>query len=417
MDEAEYRICIIIAGKSYAPRAVLVDTDSAALNGIGGGGGGRFKGESMVGGSGGTGSNWARGYNDMKITRCVMDAVQSATERCDRLQGFQMVHSLGGGTGSGLGARVLDEVRHQYPGRTVNTFSVVPSSSVSAAAIEPYNAALAMARLIAGADNTYFADNRALYDACTTRPMTYGGPAYADLNHLVTQTMSGVTAGLRFAGELNADMRKCTANLVPYPKMHFFVPGFAPHTFRGQAAGPRLCASVTQQQTVPELQSIVNRLFAMVARDHRPQNRGGRRSAVVAAAVTLRGRNLHAVQSPRTIMQAVAAAASEHGQCPPENVKAAVYDVPSHGLDLSGTVVANSTAVADVFGRVCRRYSTMFSKKAFLHLFTDEGMIDDDFRHARDDIESLMAEYKTLETNLCSRSTTDTDCTNKDSVT
>lgn len=398
---------------------MLVDTDSAALNGIGGGGGGgRFKEETLVGGSGGTGSNWARGYNDIKIARRVLDAVQSAAERCDRLQGFQMVHSLGGGTGSGLGARVLDEVRHRYPGRTVNTFSVVPSSSVSATAIEPYNAALTMARLIGGADNTYFADNRALYDAYTTGPMTYGGPAYADLNHLVTQTMSGVTTGLRFAGELNADMRKCTANLVPYPKMHFFVPGFAPLTFRGQTAGPRLCTSATLLQTVPELQSIVNRLFVTVARDYRPpRNRGGRRSAVVAAAVTLRGRNLHATQSPRTVMQAVAAAASEHGQCPPENVKAAVYDVPSHGIDLSGTVVANSTAVADVFGRVCRRYSTMFAKKAFLHLFTDEGMIDDDFRHARDDIESLTAEYKALEMNLCSRSTTDTDCTNKDSVT
>ncbi|VVC40690.1 Tubulin/FtsZ, 2-layer sandwich domain,Tubulin,Beta tubulin,Tubulin, conserved [Cinara cedri] len=394
-----------ISSKSYMPRAVLVDTDLTALNAIGGAG--RFKQESLVGGSGGTGTNWARGYNDVKLAGRVLDAVRFAAERCDRLQGFQIVHSLGGGTGSGLGSRIVDALRDQYAGRTVNTFSVVPSSSVSASGIEPYNAALSMARLIGGADNTYFADNRALYASCMTRTVPMAGPAYADLNHLVVQTMSGVTTGLRFAGELNVDMKKSTANLVPYPKMHFFVPNFAPLTFRGN---PGLCDGITPQ-TVPEL---INQLFTEVGRGCGQRDRDGKLPAVMAASVTLRGRNLCAVQKMRTIKQIVATAAAEHCRCPAENVKTAAYDVPTHGLDLSGTAVANTTAVARVFSRVCRRYSTMFAKKAFLHLFTDEGMVDDDFRRARDEIESLTAEYKALEVDE-NPSGTDTD-SNNDSV-
>jgi len=45
--------------------------------------------------------------------------------------------------------------------------------------------------------------------------------------------MSGVTASLRFPGQLNSDLRKIAVNLVPYPRLHFFLTGFAPLTSAG----------------------------------------------------------------------------------------------------------------------------------------------------------------------------------------
>ena len=47
-------------------------------------------------------------------------------------------------------------------------------------------------------------------------------------------TMSGVTTCFRFPGQLNADLRKLAVNMVPFPRLHFFIPGFAPLTPRGQ---------------------------------------------------------------------------------------------------------------------------------------------------------------------------------------
>ena len=58
-------------------------------------------------------------------------------------------------------------------------------------------------------------------------------PTYGDLNHLVSLTMSGITTCLRFPGQLNADLRKLAVNMVPFPRLHFFMPGFAPLTARG----------------------------------------------------------------------------------------------------------------------------------------------------------------------------------------
>ena len=51
-------------------------------------------------------------------------------ESCDCLQGFQLTHSLGGGTGSGMGTLLISKIREEYPDRIMNTYSVVPSPKV-----------------------------------------------------------------------------------------------------------------------------------------------------------------------------------------------------------------------------------------------------------------------------------------------
>lgn len=60
--------------------------------------------------------------------------------------------------------------------------------------------------------------------------------------------MSGVTTCLRFPGQLNADLRKLAVNMVPFPRLHFFMPGFAPLTAKGSQQYRALTvAELTQQ--------------------------------------------------------------------------------------------------------------------------------------------------------------------------
>lgn len=60
----------------------------------------------------------------------VLDVVRKETENCDCIQGFQLTHSLGGGTGSGMGTLLISKIREEYPDRIMNSFSVVPSPKV-----------------------------------------------------------------------------------------------------------------------------------------------------------------------------------------------------------------------------------------------------------------------------------------------
>ena len=46
-------------------------------------------------------------------------------------------------------------------------------------------------------------------------------PTYTNLNRLIAQIISSITASLRFEGALNVDLNEFQTNLVPYPRIHF----------------------------------------------------------------------------------------------------------------------------------------------------------------------------------------------------
>merc|ERR1712007_107041 len=148
--------------------------------------------------------------------------------------GFQITHSLGGGTGAGMGTLLISKIREEYPDRIMCTYSVCPSPKVSDTVVEPYNATLSVHQLVENADECMCLDNEALYDICF-RTLKLTTPTYGDLNHLCSACMSGVTACLRKLG----------VNLIPFPRLHFFFTGFTPLTSRGSQQYRAL--------TVPEL--------------------------------------------------------------------------------------------------------------------------------------------------------------------
>ncbi len=273
----------------------------------------------------------ATSYNaGAELVDAVLDVTRKEAENCDCLQGFQLTHSLGGGTGSGMGTLLLSKVREEYPDRMMNTFSVMPSPKVSDTVVEPYNATLSVHQLVENTDCTYSIDNEALYDICF-KTLKLAMPTYGDLNHLVSLTMSGITTCLRFPGQLNADLRKLATNMVPFPRLHFFMPGFAPLTSRANNS--------YRAMTVPELCSqMFETKNMMCACDPR-------HGRYLTVAAIFRGRlsmkevddQLLAVQNKNS---------SYFVEWIPNNVKTAVCDIPPRGLKMSVTFLGNQLLCA-----------------------------------------------------------------------
>ena len=214
-------------GGRYVPRNILMDLEPGTMDSVRSGPFGQiFRPDNFVFGQSGAGNNWAKGHytEGAELIDAVLDVVRKEAEGCDCLQGFTMTHSLGGGTGSGMGTLLISKIREEYPDRIMNTYSVVPSPKVSDTVVEPYNATLSVHQLVENTDETFCIDNEALYDICF-RTLKLTTPTYGDLNHLVSLTMSGITTCLRFPGQLNADLRKLAVNMVPFPRLHFFIPG------------------------------------------------------------------------------------------------------------------------------------------------------------------------------------------------
>ncbi|MFS8001622.1 putative tubulin [Helianthus anomalus] len=65
-------------------------------------------------------------------------------------------------------------------------------------------------------------DNEAIYYICR-KLLDIERPTYTDLNRLVSQVISSLTALLRFDGALNVNVNvnEFQTNLVPYPRYHF----------------------------------------------------------------------------------------------------------------------------------------------------------------------------------------------------
>ncbi len=93
--------------------------------------------------------------------------------------------------------------------------------------VEPYNAVLSASSLVEFCDTCFTIDNEALYNI-GMQTLKKKQPVYGELNHVVANTMSGITAAFRFPGQLNGDLRKLAVNLVPFPRLHFLVPSYAP---------------------------------------------------------------------------------------------------------------------------------------------------------------------------------------------
>merc|ERR1712012_1125959 len=190
--EAKARGEKLVSGGKFVPRSILVDLEPGTMDSVRSGPyGGIFRPDNFVFGQSGAGNNWARGHytEGAELVDSVLDVVRKEAEGCDCLQGFQLTHSLGGGTGSGMGTLLISKVREEYPDRIMNTYSVVPSPKVSDTVVEPYNATLSVHQLVGNTDETFCIDNEALYDICF-RTLKLTTPTYGDLNHLVSLTMS-----------------------------------------------------------------------------------------------------------------------------------------------------------------------------------------------------------------------------------
>ena len=56
----------------------------------------------------------------------------------------------------------------------------------------------------------------------------------------------------------------------------------------------------------------------------------------------------------------------------PNNIKSAIVTVPPEDTPMSGTFVANNTALKSVFTRISAQFAKMYERKAFLHWYKGE---------------------------------------------
>merc|ERR1712087_307014 len=379
----------------FVPRACLVDLEPGIMDVIKASPmGALFKPDNMCFGASGAGNNWAKGHytEGAELIDDAVDIIRRETENCDCPQGFQLTQSIGGGTGSGMGTLLLLKIRDNYPDRITATFSVYPSPKVSDVVVEPYNATLSIHQLLENSDETFVIDNEALF-SISHNVLKQKEPKYKDLNWVISMTMSEITASLRFSGKLNGDLRKMGVNLVPFPRLHFFLLAQSPlfakdtlldkHNSGGGGQGLAAKTKLTVQEITDQMWSSRNFLANVKSEDGK----------YLTASCAYRG-NLATQEVDDEIAKIQQKMADDFVTWIPNNIKSSIITIPPEGTAMSGTFVANTPAIKGVFQRISAQFAKMYKRKAFLHWYKGEGMDEMEFQEADKNVRDLITEYQ-----------------------
>ena len=360
----------------YIPRSVLVDLDpkflfDCPLSKI-------IPKSNIHYGKGGCNSNWARGHftDGAEVIDTILDCIRREVECCDSLQGIQIPHSLGGGTGAGLGTPILWKVRDEYPDCDLLTFSVMPYSNAGDSVVSPYNAILALYQLAENSDISLLIDNQALLEHL------YGFKKanYGNMHTLVACVMSGLTSCYRFSSPLNLNLHKLGLKMVPYPRLHFFTSAIAPSMYKSKLSLKQTTvADLTQQMFVPE--------YSLTSCDPC-------KGKYFATATLYQG--LISIKEIDDQLRCLKPTVKFVRGCS-LNATTSLCNIPQKDEEICATYINNSTSIRSSISRLCIDFGKLFSRKAFLHLYLEEGMDEMEFQEAATNSEDLVSEYQACE--------------------
>ena len=377
------------AGK-HVPRAVMVDLEPTVCDSIRTG---EYRDlyhpESIINGKEDAANNYARGHYTIgkDIIDTVLDKVRKVADNCTALQGFLIFHSTGGGTGSGLGSLLLERLAVDYSRKTKMSFTITPSPEVSTAVVEPYNAVLSTHSLLEYSDLTFNLDNEALYGVCQTT-LDIERPSYTNLNRLIAQVVSSLTASLRFDGSLNVDINDFPTVLVPYPRLHLLISSYAPLMSREKAYHETFSVAELTTSVMTDPSTLLTKCdpthgkfmscCLMYRGDVTP-------SDVKTTMATIK--NKRSVQFVDWCPTGFKTGINSE---PP-------FEVPDGDIAKAKRaccMVANSTAIAETLSRIDHKFDLMYAKRAFVHWYVGEGMEEGEFSEAREDLAALEKDYE-----------------------
>ena len=237
-------------------RCVLVDTEPKVVRGVVNAiGADKIHPRCALVEQSGRGNNWAMGYHGVDaapaaaagggglsgskdpvhrarngIGEAALEALRWQWERCDWCTGLVLCHSVGGGTGSGLGSLLLQEVRDAYPKHYLTSAAMCPFAA-GELPMGHYNASLALSFVQEFADAALLFDNTQLLRQLTAAAALQShaashsskGPARLDMANLDAYVARGL-AGLAFptdgmSGKRPFDPGDLVSSICPMPSL------------------------------------------------------------------------------------------------------------------------------------------------------------------------------------------------------
>lgn len=377
----------------YIPRSILTDLEFNTLDEITGSQFGcLYAPENYIFHNDvGTSNNYARGFytSGNWMIEKLMRATRKEVEKCDHIQLIQAVHAMGGGTGSGLTALFLQNAYDLLAGISLQTYSVYPHAGTSDIVEENYNAALCTNTLLEFTDSTVCINNKEANFRARDQVAASTKTNWKNLNEVIAMVMSNLTANFRFNGAQTTDMMSILNNLVPFPKLHMFIPSVASLVRK----------DALEYTNTSYLKFIIEELY-------NPRNRLAGNAdifdvstpetgdVILASNCIIRGHQVSAPYVEHELFHYQLTHGHRFSSWLPNSIHSSVIQVASVGLKYSGGMMENSTAVKRIFINLSTNFKLMYDRKAFLHWYIKEGCPLNTFEETYENLTDIIATYE-----------------------
>lgn len=374
------------------PRAVLVDAEPKVIQSMLSvpGPNHAFDPDASAWSQSGRGGNFALGYGGQRgagespssgLLGHALECVRHQVERCNGTHlGTVLMHSLGGGSGSGLGARVCEEIRDAYPQVPLLVASVLPLSAGENPA-QSLNAILALASVQESADGIILLENdRLLASAEASKPAADVGAGHCGslgmMNAILARDLLPLLCPPVPAVPL--DTGELLAFVCPMPTHRFT-----------QVLGAQIAAPHNTPPT--DLRPLLGALTRGAPRVARPATPGG--GNVLAMRAVFRG-----VQPPPTAVISSELLGRFGGAAvwqphPVDARSSAVFLRSTPSVACASAIVnwkRSGQVLRDVLGRARKKYSS----RMFTHWYDSHGFGADVFANAFETISDVVANYE-----------------------
>lgn len=389
----------------FTPRAVLIDLEPRVINSITSGSNrGLYNSKNVFVSQdgGGAANQWVEGYlNGKRNFDAVSDMIDKELDSCDNLEGFQLVHSVAGGTGSGFGSLLLETLSDRYGKKLIQTYSVFGASEV---VVQPYNTVLTLRRLIQNSDANIVFDNASL-NSIAVDNLKVESPSYDEMNKLISTVMSASSNTLRFPSYSHNSMTSILSTLIPTPDLHFITPSYTPFTSDYVSHAAKEIRRSTAYDVILELLDKKLKMCSRGDKDEtvlamldiiiKPNKRinSKQNSDVQKALMKARSRINFAPWTPSSVHLAM-------GQ---RSVFSELEKNQENEI-VSGLMLSNSSSIVNILETATKDYDRLMNKNAFLNNYLKSdyehecGDIMQEFQESREIVDALLEEYRSSET-------------------
>lgn len=358
----------------------------------------------------GAANNWQHGYSyGLQHQEELMNIIDRECDKCDNLSSFQLVHSVAGGTGSGVGSLLLELLSDRYGSKKMlNTILIFPSNEkTSDVVVQPYNTLLTLRRLIDYSDATFAFDNDSLNTIENTLfgvsspvhhdPFKKSNNAFEGANKLIAFVLATLSNPLRFPSYMYTSNESILSTLVPTPDLKFLSMSIAPfaslssfdhrisrHNFANHNEYDMILELLNDRYKMnkvgpsPKYISVMNYLIGNNL-DQQEIRKGSIRAQQRIEFVPWTSSSIHVVNCRRS------------PYLPSQNAKRE---------SLNGIQVSNNTSIIHFLSKVIKQFDLLAKREAYVNYYTESNdkeeraRVLDLFNECRESVIHTIHEYR-----------------------